>query len=347
MPKMPRNMFKRGRTYYFRQMVDGKRKKQSLGTDYEEACRRLRSLKREGASLLPSVSVEDAARRWLSSHVPNVRGERDVWLAEQRVRDYLIPFLGNFQLGRLRREHLEKYRQEVEKSSFPLERKGNRERARTAPLSKQSVRHILSDLRAFLRWCVASDLLERSPFPGNLLPRIQELPPDRLSDEEVERVCALEVPCGFICRFLASTGLRWGELTRATVSDISGNMLVVSQTKSKRVRRVPIPPAIVAELRLRVGKLISLKDADSIAIQVRKRTGIEHFHVHQLRHTFACRWLEAGGSLAALQEILGHASIVTTQRYGRLGEAHVQAEAERIQGRMAPKVAPALCCWQD
>ena len=44
----------------------------------------------------------------------------------------------------------------------------------------------------------------------------------------------------------------------------------------------------------------------------------------------ACRWLERGGSLAALQEILGHASIVTTQRYARLSEAHIRAEAERL-----------------
>ncbi len=40
---------------------------------------------------------------------------------------------------------------------------------------------------------------------------------------------------------------------------------------------------------------------------------------------------EAGGSLAALQEILGHASIVTTQRYARLSEVHVKAEAERVR----------------
>ena len=117
--------------------------------------------------------------------------------------------------------------------------------------------------------------------------------------------------------------------------------MVVHQTKSGKVRRVPLPLPLVAESRARVGRLVPLKAADGLAKIVRRETGITHFHVHQLRHSFACRWLEAGGSLAALQEILGHASIVTTQRYGRLGEAHVQAEAERIQGRLVTPLVTA------
>jgi site-specific recombinase XerD len=51
-----------------------------------------------------------------------------------------------------------------------------------------------------------------------------------------------------------------------------------------------------------------------------------------MRHTFGCRWLERGGSLAALQAILGHSTIVTTQRYARLSDDHVRAEVERIGG---------------
>ena len=53
-----------------------------------------------------------------------------------------------------------------------------------------------------------------------------------------------------------------------------------------------------------------------------------------MRHTFACQWLERGGGLAALQQILGHASIDTTQRYARLTDEVVMREAERIGGSM-------------
>ena len=48
------------------------------------------------------------------------------------------------------------------------------------------------------------------------------------------------------------------------------------------------------------------------------------------RHTFACQWVERGGSLAALQQVLGHASIEMTQRYARLSDEAVMREAARI-----------------
>lgn len=318
-------MVKRGGTYYYRAMTNGRLVRVSLGTNYEEACDRLRSLKKDGVTPTSAVSVQDAARRWLSSYVPTVRGERDQRLAKQRVRDYLNRFMGHTLLHRVTGEDVRAYRLWLEKRK----------------LSTQTVKHILSDLRCFLNWCEDSGLVERTPFPRRVLPRIQERPPDRLTDAELEAVCSLEAPYGFLCRVLASTGLRWGELVRATTGDVSNGSLVVHQTKSGKVRRVPLPPSLQSELKNRVGRISPLTCADGFARQVRRQTGITRFHAHQLRHTFACRWLEAGGSLAALQEILGHASIVTTQRYGRLGEAHVQAEAARILGRLVTPVVTA------
>src|SRR5689334_16038406 len=103
MPRLPKNMIKRGRAFYYRESAGGQDKRLSLGTDYEEACRRLRSLKRDGVPSA-SVSVEDAARRWLSGYVPTARGARDQRLAAQRVRDYLVPVLGHYRLNRLTAE---------------------------------------------------------------------------------------------------------------------------------------------------------------------------------------------------------------------------------------------------
>jgi integrase len=107
----------------------------------------------------------------------------------------------------------------------------------------------------------------------------------------------------------------------------------VSQTKSKRVRRVPVPPELLRELRSKVGRLVPFAEGSpgSFAKAVRRATGIVGFHVHQMRHTFACQWLVRGGTLAALQQLLGHASIVTTQRYANLSDEAVMREAGRLQ----------------
>ena len=76
----------------------------------------------------------------------------------------------------------------------------------------------------------------------------------------------------------------------------------VSLTKSRRLRRVPLTPDLLREVRQRVGRLVpyAIGSPGSFAERVRKLTGIDGFHVHQMRHTFACQWLERGGSLAAL-----------------------------------------------
>ncbi len=327
MPKLPTNLVKRGKKYVFRKMSRGKVERIPLGEDKDVALARharLSSLKTWAGVRL---TVGQASEMWLEKYVLTHREPKSYRLASQRVRDYLVERLGHLLLWHLTRRDFDEY-------LGWLKGRG---------LSEQSQRHILADCRSLLLWCVEAELLDRSPFPKRFLPRVQEQPPDRLTDEELESVCSVEEPYGFVCRFLAKTGLRWGEFVRTQVGDIQGSTLVVSQTKSKRVRRVPLPASLLSEIRTRVGRISPLEHSGEFAMRVRRRSGVEHFHAHQLRHTFACRWLEEGGSLASLQAILGHASIVTTQRYGRLSDAHVQAEAARIGERLVTKlVTPAL-----
>jgi len=63
---------------------------------------------------------------------------------------------------------------------------------------------------------------------------------------------------------------------------------------------------------------------------VRRLSGIKDFHPHRCRHTYAMRWLAAGGSLSALQDLLGHADISTTTRYAKVTQTLVRNEARRV-----------------
>jgi integrase len=99
-------------------------------------------------------------------------------------------------------------------------------------------------------------------------------------------------------------------------------------------RQVPLSPELVEEIRTRVGRLVPYAECSpgSFALRVKRQTGIEDFHVHRMRHTFGCRWAERNGNLAALQQILGHARVVTRQRYARLSDDAVRREHQRLEG---------------
>ena len=165
-----------------------------------------------------------------------------------------------------------------------------------------------------------------------LLPKIQERPPDRLTDAEVKKVLSIPEPHAFVIRLALGTGMRWGELIRAQRSDLEERgVLLIHHTKSWKLRRVPLPEELLREVKGRVGRLVPFSSPGQFNKAVQRLSGVSGFHVHQLRHTFACRWLERGGSPSALQTLLGHSSIVTTQRYGRLSDEAVLREAREIE----------------
>ena len=330
MPKLLKGMFRRGSSFYVRLRENYRDRWVSLGADYEEACRRLREMRR-GKAPVGKRRVEDAVDGWLKGYVPTARNAKGVRLARQRASMYLVPFFKYCALESVTAEDLRRYRLHLELQS----------------LAPQSVVHLLSDARCFFNWCVAEGFLERTPFPRKLLPRIQERPANRLTYEEVDRLVRLPEPYGFVCRFGIGMGLRWGELVRATNVDVKEDMLTVHRTKTGKLRRVPIPRSLREELRLRIGPLIPFRHGDSFARRVRKLSGIGRFHPHRMRHTFACHWLERGGNLSALQRAMGHASIVTTERYARLTDEHVRAEAERIDTMAGNSVAVSVATAED
>lgn len=179
MPKLMKGMFKRGRSYYVRDQQGGRDKWISLGTDYEKASETLRQIRSGRFTPRSRLSVRQASEQWVEKYVQTRRAASDHVMTRQRLRDYLLPYIGHKALAEVTKDDVRGYRLWLEKDGH---------------LKPASVKHIMSDLRCLMYWAADSDLIDKVNFPRRVMPKLQERPPDRLTDEEVEQVVKLPDP---------------------------------------------------------------------------------------------------------------------------------------------------------
>jgi len=273
-----------------------------------------------------SLTVAQAIGKWLSDRIDLETAPdyaRDVRSRTERV---LLPFLGNRELRSIRRPDCHAYLSHVRRA-LP-----GREPA--------TIGHYVRGLREFLNWCQEVELIDANPWPlRRIMPAVEQKAPDRLTDDEYKALVSLPEPWGFSMRLALQTGCRWGELVRLERTDLtSDGQLLIRKAKDKEFRTIPVPKALLLEIvahrgRLfvtRHGKPYSEASAAGFNGTIQRRSGIVDFHVHRTRHTYACRFVEAGGELTDLQQILGHSRIEMTQKYGRPSEKAVRAGAARV-----------------
>jgi integrase/recombinase XerC/integrase/recombinase XerD len=265
-------------------------------------------------------TVRDAVQSWLDDQVKHTRHRAFAENTRSRCERVLLPFMGDLPLEQVTAGTLFAYRNHLVGLTS---RRGGR-------LSAATVRMFLGDVRAMLNHALTLRVLDRSPIPRRWLPKIPESAPDVLTREEQTTLIALPGEYGRTLRLLLGTGMRWSELARAQAQDIHGGKLVIRRSKSGKVRRVPLPADVLEGCRGRIGRLCPFRDVCGFNKRVRELSGITRFHSHLCRHTFATEWREAGGSLAALQAVLGHGTIAVTERYGTIGEDLVEREALRL-----------------
>jgi integrase len=327
MPRLLKGIRQRGGSFFFRIRSGGAERNIPLGRNLDRAVTRALEISRRIKAGLPPTderpaifTVEGAVRSWLEDHVRHARHGAFAENTRIRCERVLLPFTGELPLDQVTAGTLFTYRNHL---VGRISRRGR-------PFSAATIRMYLGDLRAVLNHALTLQVLDRSPIPRRWLPRLPDRAPEVFTREEQSKLRALPGDYGRALRLLLGTGIRWGELERATAQDVQGGKLVIRRSKSGRVRRVPLPPDVLADCQGRIGRLFSFSGVCGFNKIVRELSGIARFHSHLCRHTFATEWREANGSLAALQAVLGHGTIAVTERYGTISDDLVEREATRI-----------------
>ena len=208
-------------------------------------------------------------------------------------------------------------------------------------LKKVSAARKLAGLRTFFRYLCREGRLEKNPARALLSPRLEKRIPAPLDEGQVEAL--LDVPgddpasvrARAILELLYATGIRCAELVGLDVGEIdlearmvrvlgkgSKERIVLFGTRSRealrqwlKVRATLKPKSDAVFLNLRGGRLTDRSVRALLGRRVKQVALAQKCSPHTLRHSFATHLLARGADLRAIQELLGHASLSTTQRY--------------------------------
>jgi integrase/recombinase XerC len=223
--------------------------------------------------------------------------------------------------------------------------------------SRSTVARRLSALRSFFSFLRREAHLKANPAKLLSAPRLRQRLPRSLSVDEVFSLVQAPGPGGFgplrdraILELLYSSGLRVQELSALNVEDLNlREGLIKVRGKGKKERLLPVGKkalqalgAYLAERRRlrrrhsqalflnRLGGRLSSRSVRKIVLKYARQVGLaKPIGPHALRHTFATHLLQSGADLRAIQELLGHASLQSTQRYTHLDVAHLMDVYDR------------------
>jgi integrase/recombinase XerD len=232
-------------------------------------------------------------------------------------------------------------------------------------LAPTSLRRRAAAIRGFYRFAFGEGLIDRDVAAHLDLPKMPRLLPDTLTVGEVARLLDAAAAAGprdrALLELLYAAGLRISEALRLDLEDVSlESQFVRVIGKGDRERLVPVGEVAIAALRdwidgpraalvaahhvapIRGGPVfvgdrghrLARQQAWAVVRNAAERAEIRaHVSPHTLRHSFATHLLEGGADLRIVQELLGHASISTTQLY-----THVTGERIReVYARAHPR----------
>ncbi|MHB1341615.1 MAG: site-specific tyrosine recombinase XerD [Coriobacteriia bacterium] len=232
-------------------------------------------------------------------------------------------------------------------------------RLREAGLAASSIERNVAAIKSFHRFLVREGVTAENPTAALPLPKVPARLPESVSIEDIERLLSQPFPvdpAGYrdraILEVLYGCGLRVSELIGldTTAFDLDAGLVRVFGKGSKerlvpvggaagralrdylahgrpylRAKKASVRPDPAAVFLNRRGQRLSRQSVFGIVRTYGGRTGLE-LHPHTLRHSFATHMLQGGADLRALQEMLGHADISTTQIYTHVDRTHIMEE---------------------
>ena len=231
-------------------------------------------------------------------------------------------------------------------------------------ISARSQSRIISGIKAFYKYLILEDYLKVNPTELIESPRIGMKLPDTLSIEEIDSLISaidLSHPQGernrAILEVLYSCGLRVSELTNLKLSNIrfkEGYVKVLG--KGNKERFAPIGSSAIKFLNIYLNEIRNHQDIKkgsedivflnrrgnkltrvmifTIIKQLSEKIGMKKkISPHTFRHSFATHLIEGGADLRAIQEMLGHESITTTEIYTHLDREYLRAAIMQFHPR--------------
>ncbi len=290
-------------------------------------------MKRAAAPAKPPPARDAGAAKLLAQFLSHLANERR--LSPHTVSNYardvraLLDLAGDAPLAKLQIHQMRRY-------VAQLHARG---------LDGRSLARMLSAWRGFFRYLARDHGFTSNPCAGLRAPKSKKTLPHALSPDEAARLMdisgddAMAVRDKAIFELFYSSGLRLSELTGLAPDDVNLRDAIVRVTgKGSKTRVVPVGTQALAALRewLKVrasfantdptamfvnaaGKRVAPRSIQSRMKQWALKLGLSaDLHPHMLRHSFASHLLQSSGDLRAVQEMLGHASISTTQVYTHL-----------------------------
>ena len=232
-------------------------------------------------------------------------------------------------------------------------------------LSKTSVARSLAAVRSLYKWLALEGVVEQNPaalvstpkLPKKLprVPTMEEM--NSVLDGQMPEIAAFPGRDRLMLELLYGCGIRNSELVGINLDDIRASAeAVLIRGKGKRERYVPfgdaVKSALAAYLPARQGVLSEFRKSTS-ALLINQRGGrlttrsvgriikkiavakglSPDVHPHTLRHAFGTHMLEEGADLRAIQEMLGHERLSTTQRYTQLSMKHLLSVYDQTHPR--------------